>query len=255
MPGDSASATLQYTGIGAFVVIVGIVVLAVVFYSRSGRRTPGGPGAGPDAVTALQEQQRLQRGLGPDDVSVLPTFTYHAAAASASPGRCGLIGRGDAKEVAAADCCAVCLDELGEGALVRMLPSCKHYFHASCVDVWLLSRATCPVCRGSPGQEKVRLGLASLSPPLPQLRRCSPSPPKEAAADTSRAKNSFAASRSPSPMRSSSRFDLAATSIDDARSPAMSPSPTRPTTPECGARVLRSPSPVTATTDLHVGKV
>ncbi|EEC80755.1 hypothetical protein OsI_23245 [Oryza sativa Indica Group] len=146
-----------------------------------------------------------------------------------------------------------------------MLPSCKHYFHATCVDVWLLSRATCPVCRGSPGQEKVRLGLASLSPPLPQLRRCAPSPPKEAAAaaaaDTSRANDddsSAAASRSPSPIRSSTRFDLAAAAIDAAaRSPAMSPSPTSPWTPESVARVSRSPSPVTTTamTDLHVVEV
>uniref|UniRef100_A0A0E0JZR6 protein-serine/threonine phosphatase n=1 Tax=Oryza punctata TaxID=4537 RepID=A0A0E0JZR6_ORYPU len=84
--------------------------------STSARRAaPGAAGA----VTALQRQQQQQRGLGPDDVSVLPTFTYHAAA-TASPGRCGLIGRGNVK--AAADCCAVCLDELGEGAVLRGIP-------------------------------------------------------------------------------------------------------------------------------------
>jgi E3 ubiquitin-protein ligase ATL41 len=65
----------------------------------------------------------------------------------------------------------VCLDDLRDGVLVRMLPSSKHYFHAGCVDVWLLSHATCPMCRGSPGPEKVRLGVASLSPPIPQLRQ------------------------------------------------------------------------------------
>ncbi|KAL5200621.1 hypothetical protein ABZP36_021824 [Zizania latifolia] len=241
MSGDSASTTLQYAGIGAF---VAIVLFSVIYYSRStfgGVTGHGDAGAGADAVTAhpgQQQQQSPQHGLGPDDVSVLPTFTYHAA----SPGRCGLGGRDDAKAAAVADCCAVCLDELGEGELVRMLPSCKHYFHASCVDVWLLARATCPVCRGSPGQEKVRLGLASLSPPLPQLRRCAPSSPPNGGA-TSRAQDSSAS-------RPIIRFGL--TAGVDTRSPAMSPSPTRPKTPESGAQVSRSPSPVTTTTtDLH----
>uniref|UniRef100_A0A0D9WQX5 RING-type E3 ubiquitin transferase n=1 Tax=Leersia perrieri TaxID=77586 RepID=A0A0D9WQX5_9ORYZ len=252
MPGGgSASSTLQYTGIGAFIAIVGVVVLAVIYYSRSGSRTPNA------AALPTQQNQQQQRGLGPDDVSVLPTFTYHA---TASPGgrRCGgLIGRSSSP--AAAECCAVCLEELGEGAVVRMLPSCKHYFHATCVDVWLLSRASCPVCRGSPGQEKVRLGLASLSPPLPQLLRCPPSPPKEGSA----ANGGHSASRSQSPMRSppSVRLDdLAGAGIEaaDRSSPAMSPSPTRARTPESGARVSRSPSPVTTTattTDLNAIEV
>jgi E3 ubiquitin-protein ligase ATL41 len=152
---------LQYTGIGAFVasVLLGIIYFVLVNTAGCVRR---GRDAGSGHVGAVSGEQL---GLAPDDVAVLPKFTYHAA----SP--CSRGGVGKAKAVSApADSCAVCLEELREGALVRMLPSCRHYFHASCVDVWLLSRATCPVCRASPGTEKARRGLAPMSPPPPQLR-------------------------------------------------------------------------------------
>ena len=42
--------------------------------------------------------------------------------------------------------CAVCQEALNEGERVRMLP-CQHPFHAACVDDWLTSNASCPVCR------------------------------------------------------------------------------------------------------------
>uniref|UniRef100_A0ACD5XYU4 Uncharacterized protein n=1 Tax=Avena sativa TaxID=4498 RepID=A0ACD5XYU4_AVESA len=43
--------------------------------------------------------------------------------------------------------CAICLAEFVSGDEVRVLPTCRHGFHAACVDVWLLSSSTCPSCR------------------------------------------------------------------------------------------------------------
>ncbi|XP_062227764.1 putative RING-H2 finger protein ATL69 [Phragmites australis] len=239
MPGTSASTTLQYTGIAAF---VAIVLYAVLYYSRSfnsvllTRRHDANAdlttGTGGDAVTARPGPVQAL-GLGPDDVAVLPKFTYHAASPDSR-------GNANAPAASAADCCAVCLDELREGAVVRMLPSCKHYFHADCVDVWLLSHATCPVCRGSPGPEKVLLGVASLSPPLPQLRRFGAAASERG--ETSGAKDAIS-SRPPSPVRSPMRFELMVTMGNG--SSAMSPSPTRSRTPDGGMCRTRSPSPVT----------
>ena len=43
--------------------------------------------------------------------------------------------------------CGVCLSELADGELIRVLPACIHYFHAGCVQEWLSANATCPLCR------------------------------------------------------------------------------------------------------------
>ncbi|KAI3918781.1 hypothetical protein MKX01_042101 [Papaver californicum] len=44
--------------------------------------------------------------------------------------------------------CAVCLVNLEEEEeIARILPNCNHVFHAKCIDVWLISHSTCPICR------------------------------------------------------------------------------------------------------------
>ncbi|KAH0454284.1 hypothetical protein IEQ34_016208 [Dendrobium chrysotoxum] len=45
--------------------------------------------------------------------------------------------------------CTVCLSAFDEGEEVRQLPPCGHSFHAECIDMWLNSHSSCPVCRGS----------------------------------------------------------------------------------------------------------
>ncbi|PAN49264.1 hypothetical protein PAHAL_9G437800 [Panicum hallii] len=54
------------------------------------------------------------------------------------------------KEVAAGDPpadCAVCIAEVAAGEAARVLPRCGHAFHVECVDMWLRSHSTCPLCR------------------------------------------------------------------------------------------------------------
>lgn len=43
--------------------------------------------------------------------------------------------------------CAVCLNEFQHYETLRLLPKCGHVFHPNCIDAWLASCATCPVCR------------------------------------------------------------------------------------------------------------
>ncbi|KAK4419284.1 RING-H2 finger protein ATL17 [Sesamum alatum] len=43
--------------------------------------------------------------------------------------------------------CVVCLGELEDDDLVRLLPNCKHAFHVPCVDQWFAAHASCPLCR------------------------------------------------------------------------------------------------------------
>ncbi|XP_071728764.1 RING-H2 finger protein ATL38-like [Rutidosis leptorrhynchoides] len=43
--------------------------------------------------------------------------------------------------------CAVCLNEFQDHETLRLLPKCSHVFHLNCIDTWLVSHVTCPVCR------------------------------------------------------------------------------------------------------------
>ncbi|KAI3763565.1 hypothetical protein L2E82_13499 [Cichorium intybus] len=45
--------------------------------------------------------------------------------------------------------CAVCLCEFTQQDNLRLLPLCSHAFHMQCIDTWLLSNSTCPLCRGT----------------------------------------------------------------------------------------------------------
>merc|ERR1719412_1147822 len=44
------------------------------------------------------------------------------------------------------DTCAVCIENYRVEDIVRILP-CKHQFHKTCIDQWLLEKRTCPMCK------------------------------------------------------------------------------------------------------------
>lgn len=43
--------------------------------------------------------------------------------------------------------CAVCISKFEETETLRMLPRCGHAFHMACIDKWLESHSSCPLCR------------------------------------------------------------------------------------------------------------
>ncbi|EEF45877.1 E3 ubiquitin-protein ligase ATL42 [Ricinus communis] len=43
--------------------------------------------------------------------------------------------------------CAVCLSRFEDIEILRLLPKCKHAFHKNCIDQWLESHSSCPLCR------------------------------------------------------------------------------------------------------------
>ncbi|KAK6792501.1 hypothetical protein RDI58_011582 [Solanum bulbocastanum] len=45
--------------------------------------------------------------------------------------------------------CAICLNEFEDDETLRLLPKCSHAFHPNCIDAWLFSHITCPVCRAN----------------------------------------------------------------------------------------------------------
>mmetsp|Transcript_23995 Transcript_23995/g.68741 ORF Transcript_23995/g.68741 Transcript_23995/m.68741 type:complete len:280 (-) Transcript_23995:134-973(-) len=52
--------------------------------------------------------------------------------------------------------CPICLNTLKAGDCVRQLGTCAHTFHRSCIDLWLLRRADCPLCK-----QAVKVGESS----------------------------------------------------------------------------------------------
>ncbi|KAK9911521.1 hypothetical protein M0R45_035422 [Rubus argutus] len=45
--------------------------------------------------------------------------------------------------------CSVCLSEFQENESLRLLPKCSHAFHVPCIDAWLKSHSSCPLCRSN----------------------------------------------------------------------------------------------------------
>eukprot|EP00249_Psilotum_nudum_P030455 c43082_g1_i1 orf=254-1912(+) len=72
-------------------------------------------------------------GVDQATIDALPTFSYVSIIK-------GVEGSND---------CAVCLCEFQPKDRLRLLPQCSHAFHMECIDTWLLSHSTCPLCRRS----------------------------------------------------------------------------------------------------------
>ncbi|KAJ7965953.1 putative Ring finger protein [Quillaja saponaria] len=43
--------------------------------------------------------------------------------------------------------CAICITKFENNDILRLLPKCKHAFHKNCIDQWLESHSSCPLCR------------------------------------------------------------------------------------------------------------
>ncbi|KAH7859538.1 hypothetical protein Vadar_002327 [Vaccinium darrowii] len=54
--------------------------------------------------------------------------------------------------------CAVCIAEFEDDDALRLLPKCDHAFHPECIDAWLASHSTCPVCRANLAPSPNELG-------------------------------------------------------------------------------------------------
>lgn len=45
--------------------------------------------------------------------------------------------------------CSICLGVFQKEEKIKMLTRCGHAYHAECVDTWLRTRSSCPLCRAS----------------------------------------------------------------------------------------------------------
>ncbi|KAE8705560.1 putative excision repair cross-complementing 1 ercc1 [Hibiscus syriacus] len=78
---------------------------------------------------------RGMRGLEASVIKTFPTMVY-------SEVKVHKVGKGALE-------CAVCLNEYEDEEPLRLIPKCDHVFHPECIDAWLASHTTCPVCRAN----------------------------------------------------------------------------------------------------------
>lgn len=67
-------------------------------------------------------------------------------------------------------CCSICLSDYKDSEVLRVIPDCGHMFHAVCIDQWLRTHATCPVCRTCPQNLATLLPQQTptpIPPPIP----------------------------------------------------------------------------------------
>ncbi|XP_074643416.1 E3 ubiquitin-protein ligase RNF38-like isoform X2 [Tubulanus polymorphus] len=86
-----------------------------------------------EALLNLAERlgEAKPRGLTKSDIDQLPSYRFNVDT-----------HRNDADQT----CCVVCMCDFEARQLLRVLP-CSHEFHAKCVDKWLKTNRTCPICR------------------------------------------------------------------------------------------------------------
>ncbi|KAM0845498.1 hypothetical protein ACQ4PT_056335 [Festuca glaucescens] len=82
------------------------------------------------------EERPLWQAYAASTMAGLPAFMYSQSVKHNLPG--------GGEEAAT---CSVCLGELRLGETVRLLPVCLHLYHAECIDPWLNTHSTCPLCR------------------------------------------------------------------------------------------------------------
>ncbi|CAN6332747.1 unnamed protein product [Urochloa humidicola] len=135
--------------VGLLCAVVLCVALCLYLRWRCHRRAPDleeatSSSSSPPAAT--------MPGLDADAIRGLPVTLYRPP--SPPPARVQGKGGGDnggeaeaeADEQAAA-LCSICISALVAGEKVKVLPPCGHCFHPDCVDAWLRSHASCPLCR------------------------------------------------------------------------------------------------------------
>jgi len=85
--------------------------------------------------TSLPGMQ-LSQGLTPAEINSLPSTIM---------AECSECSENTEEE------CSICLHAIRTGDSMRQLAGCRHCFHKSCIDLWLLRSTSCPLCKRNVG--------------------------------------------------------------------------------------------------------
>ena len=120
------------------------------------------------ALPYAEREWRRARSADATQLAALPSTPYtpgmlsSAAAAGTGTGTSGTAptpGGGISEEEDEATC-VICLCEYVAGELVTSLP-CRHHFHKKCIDEWLATDKSCPLCKQDIGASAVAAGDAA----------------------------------------------------------------------------------------------
>ncbi|WVZ99834.1 hypothetical protein U9M48_045075 [Paspalum notatum var. saurae] len=132
--------------VGIFTMIFSLTFLLLMYAKFCHPSSSPAPATGGDSNSsnaALPHQEQAQGGGVPKAViESLPFFRFAT-----------LRGSRQGME------CSVCLARFDDADLLRLLPRCRHAFHLACVDRWLDSNASCPLCRTRVDDADAALGL------------------------------------------------------------------------------------------------
>ena len=139
---DTSNDPYQQQRFSSSMAIIIVILVAALFlmgffsvYIRHCSDSRNGGSIRAAAGAALGRSRRGTRGLDQAVLETFPTFEYSVVK--------GLkIGKGVLE-------CAVCLNEFEDNETLRLIPKCDHVFHPECIDAWLASHVTCPVCRAN----------------------------------------------------------------------------------------------------------
>ncbi|PON56554.1 Zinc finger transcription factor [Trema orientale] len=148
-PAGTSTDPYGYNRFSPSMAIIIVVLIAALFFMgffsiyirhcSDGQIAANGIGS---AAGGTGRSRRAARGLDAAVLATFPTLEYSAVK--------GLkIGKGALE-------CAVCLCEFEDDETLRLIPKCDHVFHPECIDTWLESHTTCPVCRANlvPGPDE-----------------------------------------------------------------------------------------------------
>lgn len=155
-PAMTVGSVLTVAGILLIFVLFALALVVLLYYFNE--RNDRGRTSSPSGTAVIRNARG--RGVDPEVLRSLPVTVYRAAKDSTEEG----------VE------CAVCLAGLEDGEEARFLPRCGHGFHAECIDLWLASHSTCPLCRLTVGNPDM-----SPAPPLVTLPTVPPEPANYAA--------------------------------------------------------------------------
>ncbi|KAF9588687.1 hypothetical protein IFM89_014563 [Coptis chinensis] len=143
------------------VVIVMLHIYARCVLKRQARRREALRQLGLSTTAAhVHTNEQPRRGLDAAVIATLPLFVYKGA-----------------EEIKDRHIeCAVCLSNLEDEEMARLLPNCKHTFHSQCIDTWLRVHSTCPICRteAEPRTQPESIELAVVVPGLPAMATAPP---------------------------------------------------------------------------------